>query len=261
MAAPLLAAIRGRLEDRRSFAAPAPAPLRLGPRPLPRPDPRAGVFETVLVVDGEPVALDLHLARLGRSAAALYGRALPASLARDVRAAGAVDGRARLRLDLKPDGRIAIELTALPRRRDPLRLRVVTVPGGLGAHKWADRRLVDALVAATAPDEPLVCDLDGQVLESTRANVFVVSPGGQLVTPPVEGRALAGTTRARLLRAASSAGLDVLVAPVDTDRLGRAEAVLLTGALHGVGVAVACDDRPLDPEPEALGRLRACLRG
>jgi para-aminobenzoate synthetase/4-amino-4-deoxychorismate lyase len=133
----------------------------------------------------------------------------------------------------------------------------VTVPGGLGAHKWADRRLIDALVAATAPDEPLVCDLDGHVLETTRANVLVVAANGGLVTPPVEGSALPGTTRARVLRAAHAAGIEVLVAPVGVEDLRRAEALLVTGALHGVAAAAACDGRPLDVEPEALAALRA----
>jgi para-aminobenzoate synthetase/4-amino-4-deoxychorismate lyase len=259
-AAPLLAAIGGALDAQAAAGSSAPVPLRLGPRPLPRPDPRAGVFETVLVVDGEPVALDLHLARLAASAVALYGRELPPSLTGEVRAACAgAGGRARLRLDLRPDGSTTIEVTALPARRADLRLRTVTVPGGLGVHKWADRRLVDALAAATAPDEPLVCDLDGNVLETTRANVVVVTADGTLVAPPVEARALPGTSRARVLHAARAAGLEVLVAPVDVDRLRRAEAILVTGALHGVAAAAACDDRPLDPEPEALARLRVGL--
>ncbi|MEA2256025.1 MAG: para-aminobenzoate synthetase / 4-amino-4-deoxychorismate lyase, partial [Solirubrobacteraceae bacterium] len=257
-AAPLLAAIGGQLDADAGSRSRAPVPLRLGPRPLPRPDPGAGVFETVLVVDGEPVALEAHLARLAGSAGALYGREPAPSLADEVRAACAgVRGRARLRLDLRPDGRSAIEVTALASGRGPLRLRTVTVPGGLGAHKWADRRLIDALAAATAPDEPLVCDLDGHVLETTRANVLVVAANGGLVTPPVEGSALPGTTRARVLRAAHAAGIEVLVAPVGVEDLRRAEALLVTGALHGVAAAAACDDRPLDVEPEALAALRA----
>ena len=39
----------------------------------PRPDPRAGVFETILVVEDRPVDLDAHLRRLGASVRALYG--------------------------------------------------------------------------------------------------------------------------------------------------------------------------------------------
>ena len=42
-------------------------PPRHAPRPIPRPDPAAGVFETLLVEHGHPIALDEHLARLAHS--------------------------------------------------------------------------------------------------------------------------------------------------------------------------------------------------
>ncbi|MEX2413240.1 MAG: aminotransferase class IV, partial [Thermoleophilaceae bacterium] len=44
----------------------------------PRPDPALGIFETLLVVDGEPIALDAHLARMSASARQLFGDAAEA---------------------------------------------------------------------------------------------------------------------------------------------------------------------------------------
>ena len=44
---------------------------------------------------------------------------------------------------------------------------------------------------------PLLVDLDGLVLEASRANV-VIREGDRLITPPLDGRILPGVTRAAL---------------------------------------------------------------
>jgi anthranilate/para-aminobenzoate synthase component I/branched-subunit amino acid aminotransferase/4-amino-4-deoxychorismate lyase len=259
-AAPLLRAIGARTAP--ATAAPPDAslaPRRLGPRPLPRPDPAAGVFETLRVRGGSPVALDAHLARLAASVRALYGRALPDGLAAEIRGAAAGAGDARLRVDAVPSrGRLApvIAVTALPRRAPTATLRTVTLPGGLGAHKWADRRALDALAAAVAPAEPLLVDLDGAVLESERGHLLLVEDGGVLVTPPCDGRILPGVTRARALRAARRSGLTVRVERVGRARLAAAREVWLCGALRGLQPVTACDGGRL---PEGDGRAGVAL--
>src|SRR4051794_30522634 len=57
-----------------------PAPTGLAPaldRGLRRPDPALGLIETLAVQDRQPVALELHLARLAASAAEVLGIAVP----------------------------------------------------------------------------------------------------------------------------------------------------------------------------------------
>jgi para-aminobenzoate synthetase / 4-amino-4-deoxychorismate lyase len=220
----------------RARAVRAPRPRRLGPRPTSRPDPAAGVFETLLVADGRPVALEQHLARLAASVAALYGAHLPGGLAEELRARAAQAGHARLRVDLRPR-RHGVEVTfacsALAPRRVPVQLCPVSVPGGLGAHKWSDRRLLDGL-AASVDGEPLLCDLDGLVLESWRASVFAVEPGPALLTPPVDGRILPGVTRTRVLRIALALGYELRFEPLALDRLAAAPETFVTGALGGI---------------------------
>ncbi len=266
-AGPLLAAIGARLAPPgRPAAEEAPPPRRLAPRPVARPDPRAGVFETLLAVDGRPVALELHLARLEASVRGLYGRPLPPGLGARLRAAGAERPDAgRLRLSVRPGpGRaleVAVVATRLPGSRPPVRLQRTTVPGGLGAHKWSDRRLLDALSEAVAPEQPVLCDLDGHVLETARANLFLVDADGALVTPPVAGRLLPGVTRTRVLAHARHLGLDVRIsASVTLGDLRRAGEVFVTGALGGVEVVASCDSHELDSGREVaelLGRALA----
>ncbi len=235
-ARPLLTAIGASLK--RATAPPdvsPPPPRRLGPVPVSRPDPSAGVFETLLVARGRPIALHEHLARLARSVRTLYGASLPAGLAADLltEAAGAGSARARMRVDFRTPAQIVVQLTDAPLRTGVTRLSVRTVPGGIGPHKWADRRLLAAL-AADAASEPLMCDLDGLVLETARANVFIVEPGGRIVTPPADGRILPGVTRALVIELARELGLPVDVEPIDLARLARAREMFLTGSLAGV---------------------------
>ena len=196
-----------------------------------RPDPALGVFDTLLVQDGRPVALERHLARLARSVGELYGAALPPTLAAGAQAAAsdaAALGRARLRIDADPDG--AVRITVSPARARPeqvLLLEPFALPGGLGNHKWSDRRLLDALTALHPGTVPLLVDTDGLVLEAGSANVWIVE-GGALITPPADGRILPGTTRAVLLADEPAAREE----PIDLVRLASADSVFLSSSIN-----------------------------
>jgi para-aminobenzoate synthetase/4-amino-4-deoxychorismate lyase len=242
-----LAAVGGRVEDPGAAARPSAGRAHL-PRALAlghRPDPRRGVFETVLAEDGQPVMLAAHLARLMASAQALYGLALDRSELADGAHEACADsrgGRARLRVQVDPDGAVSFETApagAAPASaaaggtvEEPLRLTPFLLPGGLGAHKWRDRRLLEAL-ASTAPGTvPLLVDTDGSVLEASFANVWIVERD-ELLTPPADGRLLPGVARSALLES------DPLASELafDLGRLGRAAAVFLTSSISGRSTA------------------------
>jgi para-aminobenzoate synthetase/4-amino-4-deoxychorismate lyase len=194
--------------------------------PVPRPDARAGVFATVLVEAGRPVALAAQLERLAASLAALYGLPAPDLTARAEAAARQL-GAGRLRIDAAPDG--AVELsTGPPPGDDPVVLWPWTLPGGLGPHKWRDRRLIDALTAASGGAVPLLVDADGLVLEAAWANVFARGADGVLRTPPADGRILPGIRRGALLAGGA------VEAQLTLDDLADAGELLLTSALRAV---------------------------
>jgi para-aminobenzoate synthetase/4-amino-4-deoxychorismate lyase len=225
-ARPLVAALGAELRPGplRGARLPAARALTGG---LERPDPALGLFETIAVRQGVPIDLDAHLARLRRSVETLFGETLPEGLAPRVREASR--GRdARLRIDLVPAAHgVDAGLTlrdAGPPAAAPARVVAVTLPGGLGEHKWRDRRLVEALEARHG-GLPLFVDADGSVLEASMANVWVVE-GDALVTPPADGRILPGVTRARALALPGARE-----EPIDLDRLEGADAVLLTSSI------------------------------
>ena len=198
---------------------PAPAALAHGRR---RPDSALGVFETLLVVDGEAQRLDAHFARLAGSLTELYGRALPGDLEARARSlARTTRGPARLRIDVVPSADAELSLAPAAQRELPIVLHTYTLPGGLGAHKWRDRTLVDALTQT-----PLLLDEDGTVLEAGWANVLI-RRGDALLRPRADGRILPGTT----LPPAEEADLTL-------DDLRRADEILVSSSIAGVVPAV-----------------------
>ena len=228
-ARPLLEAI-GALEATAPPTGAAPQPRRLSPLPAPRPDGRGGLLETIGVVDGAPVALDRHLERLRASMRALYGVELPAL---DDEISAALPGAGRLRLLADPDGTVRVE-SGPTAPTAPESFEPVTVAGGLGAHKWRDRRWLDALSAAVAPAQPLLVDLDGYVLEAANAAVLIVDAGGTLIAPPLDGRILPSVTRELALEQAHAAGTTILIRPVRLEELTAAREVILASAVRGI---------------------------
>jgi para-aminobenzoate synthetase/4-amino-4-deoxychorismate lyase len=209
-----------------------------GDRRFLRPRPAAGLFTSLLVTGGKTRGLADHVARLEASARELFGKDLPPALHDSLAAALAQNPAGRLRITVCPAGgplRALAEVVPLDRPPAQVSLRPAVIEGGLGTHKWLDRRLLADLSAAMAlrPGEQLLIeDACGDVLETDRANVFAVI-GGVLHTPPADGRLLPGVARAAVLRAASLAGLGVSETPISRARLLAASEVFVTNAVHG----------------------------
>jgi para-aminobenzoate synthetase/4-amino-4-deoxychorismate lyase len=232
------------------------------PRSL--PDPALGVFETLLVQAGRPLELDRHLERLQASAAALYPEsalgdlhALANELARGValgrlRLTVVPNGTGRLRTDVMA---ATVEASAVfPAWSRAVRLTGVRVDAGLGAHKWADRRLLAEAEYVGDGAVPLVLDADDGVLEASRANVFIVE-NGAIVTPPADGRILPGVTRRRVLEL-----VPVREDAVPLPRLFAADEVFLTGSVRGVEPVLAYERLRTWREGSVTARVADALR-
>jgi para-aminobenzoate synthetase / 4-amino-4-deoxychorismate lyase len=271
-ATPLLTAIGARLDV---SAAPEPA----GPGALNQltPRPSAGVFSSLSVTDGQTRGLADHLARLASSVRDLYGKDLPASLRADLAACLASGPTGRLRITVRPIGgplQATIEVVPLHGSSAPpppppeitatsaagapptpttpapapgaIALRPMTVAGGIGGHKWRDRRLLAELAiraGAAADEHVLITDETGEILETDKANVFAVIDD-VLLTPPADGRLLPGTTRAAIMRAARDHGIRVGQKPLTLDELASASEVFVGNAVAGVLPVTAIDGCP-----------------
>jgi para-aminobenzoate synthetase / 4-amino-4-deoxychorismate lyase len=257
-ARPVAEAAGGRLASKAPSRPSAPA-LRRPPFALTggasRPDPGSGIFTTMLVRDGAVVDLGAHLERLRSSVRELYGRGLQDDLPSRATAAARGHARARLRV-VVAGGPPEIELDPLPdvpAAAEPISLAPAVLPGGLGAHKWLDRRLLEELERRLGA-VPLLVDLDGDVLEAAHANVWV-REGTTLVTPPFDGRLLPGTVRARLL-AEPPPGHTPREEPVTLERAAAADELLLSSSLRGLHPGALAGGPAARPEPTLIPAFR-----
>ena len=206
----------------------------------PRPDPELGVFDTLLVRDREPVALSAHVARLADSVVRLYDVPVDRDALVDrIRKDAAVTRTARVRTSYAPSvGDWVIETLAIDEPAfEPSTLAVRRLPGGLGEHKWSDRRL---LADAGTADDLLLVDEAGLLLEAGRANVFVVLDD-LVVTPPLDDRILPGTTRARVLSLLHDHRIPAVERPVSIAELASAVEVFTTSSIRGVQPVGGCE--------------------
>jgi para-aminobenzoate synthetase / 4-amino-4-deoxychorismate lyase len=249
------------------------------------PDRASGVFETLLVLDGAPVELDAHLARLRASVRSLFGAEPPGEIVRRALEASAALPFGRLRLTVAPAAggasaagvtpaagvaasALVADVTAhsvdsaqlFPPWERAVALDPLTIAGGLGAHKWVDRRRLATAASVAGSDRlPLVLDEREEVLELSRANVFAVEDG-VLLTPAADGRILPGVGRARAIDIARALGVELREEPFDLSRLLAAGEAFVTGSVRGVEPVGTVGDAALAAPGEEARAVAAELR-
>jgi para-aminobenzoate synthetase/4-amino-4-deoxychorismate lyase len=252
-AVPLLTAVGGRTADAVTVTRDEPAPTA--------EQLAGGILETVLVVDGRPLRLEDHLARLDRSCRELYRHELPSDVAPGARRACATAGagRAVLRVVSTRDG-VRITCTRAADRPATSVARTITGRPGLWRHKWADRAYLSEVEAAAGGAVPVFVADDGSVLETSRGNVFVMTPGGTLVTPPLRDDLLPGVTRRALLDLAHDTGRSVELRAPSVDEL-VAGTPFWTSSLSLAVPILAVDGMPTGADEELVRGFAAALAG
>jgi para-aminobenzoate synthetase / 4-amino-4-deoxychorismate lyase len=150
--------------------------------------------------------LDEHLSRLAQSAA-FFCRAVSIEGVRQKlndSAAGLPSVPHRVRVQVPPSGEATLAWRELPGNRRPYRITLSTIPidskDRLLYHKTNDRSAYDrALAAAPGQDDVLLWNENGELTESTIANL-VVEKDGLLITPPLSCGVLPGVYRSYLLK-------------------------------------------------------------
>ena len=223
----------------------------------------------MLVVDGRPLELDAHMARLEASLGELFEAMAPAGARDDLLFKASNVSLGRLRLTVAPEngGDLVYEVavanvdraTVFPGWEHGVALRSVPAPEWAGCHKWADRSGLERLEASLDGAMPLLLGEGGAPLETSRANVFAVC-GGTLTTPPLDGRILPGIARARTIEIAGAMGIGLRERSVALTDLLDAEEMFLTGSVRGIEPVRSLDGVELEPRSNMTARLAAALR-
>ena len=246
--------------------------------PLVRPDDAGvtrgdGIFETTLVVGGQPRDLDEHLARLTRSAR-MTDLVVPgeADWQLGVKAViGAWTGGdmvLRMIATRGPDhGEPTCWVSAAPVADSAVRqrtdgVRVLLLDRGFSgpaaaASPWllAGAKTLSYAInmaalrhaAANDADDVIFVGSDGAILEAPTATV-VIARDRTLLTPPLEG-VLDGITVVRLIRAAQQAGWATAYQSLTAADLAGADGVWLASSVRLLAPVTRIDgaDRPVDP--------------
>jgi branched-chain amino acid aminotransferase len=166
-----------------------------------------GAFEVIRLYDGQPFALDDHIARLERSSASLrleFDRmALRAEIAALLAEAGPIDGQ--LRLIVTRGGRRIAATENIPVHAETTTVASITyqttiVLNGVKSLSYGGNMLATRLAKEQGADEALLVRPDGIVLEPPTSSIFWVAEGA-LRTTAIEEGVLASITRDRLLKA------------------------------------------------------------
>ncbi len=100
-------------------------------------------------------------------------------------------------------------------------------------------------------DNAVVCDSQGNVAEFASANLFLVTPQGQVVTPVANGTFLSGITRARVIALLKEQGIEVEQRSVRPQELDTASEIFNTGNYGKVTPCVRYEARTLPVGPIA----------
>jgi branched-chain amino acid aminotransferase len=215
-----------------------------------------GVFETLLVSDGQVFAIDRHLQRLTKSALGL-GLSAPdhsqvsLGIAQVLESNPKVDfGRMRVTLTSgsgplgsdRTSNDTTIVISLAEQSPWPESTTVLLVPwsrnehsplAGLKTTSYAENVFALAAAKAHGFSEAIFCDTSGRLCEGTGSNIFLVEDQ-QIFTPSEKSGLLRGITRDLVIEHARVAGLTVTERDVDPAELWSAQEVFITSSTRDI---------------------------
>ncbi|HRP52908.1 MAG TPA: aminotransferase class IV [Fluviicola sp.] len=222
-----------------------------------------GLFESIRVLNGKAINFNNHFSRLLEGAKALKMR-MPAYFTPDyfaqqleelIAACKITEGaRIRLSIDrfsgttyLPETNEVSYFIELYPIEQNLFGLNskgievdlyqdIRKVKNKLSNYKTKNG-LLYVLAAIEAKDKGLddllIINPDGQILESSNSNLFMVS-NGVLYTPSLSDGCLAGTMRMQVINLAIKNGLKVYECPILPSNLLVADEIFLTNAIKGI---------------------------
>lgn len=229
-----------------------------------------GAFETVLLFNGRPFALNRHLARLDASLSGLKLAASDHSRIKD-----AIE--AVLEHVTYEQGRIRITVTGghgpLGSGRYPGELSVIVATAelteiheralvevapwprnergalvGLKTISYAENAVALSYANARGADEAIFANLVGNLCEGSGSNVFVIIKD-EVLTPRLAAGCLAGITRGLVLEHSHAQERDIPIGDFHPDKIDEA---FLTSAIRGVEPIVKINGDDLVVGPHTL---------
>ena len=246
-----------------------------------------GLFETMLVIDGVPVFLSAHLARMRAGAAALGidvvldQKTIAAAIkklaatnlgARDKASArltltrgSGERGLSVLKASSSPTLLLTLSAYSAPPVGSPVALIISkhcrSERSISSAHKtlnYLDNVLARAEADANGAGDALMLNSAGRVACATAANFFIIRADGTVVTPPVSEGALPGIVRGILLSAGVSIGCNVNERAIELGDIDDS-LVFLTNSLSGIMPAsLPGKSSPLPNAQHVLECLQSC---
>jgi branched-chain amino acid aminotransferase len=225
-----------------------------------------GVFEVIRLYAGRPFALDEHLDRLERSAAAIELPVEREPFEEEIAALLSEFGEheAQLRLVVTRGGRRLAFTENLPARGETIRLATVTyspsvILNGVKSLSYAANMEATRIAQGKDADEAILVRPDGIVLEAPTSTIFWVSDGGVLLTPALDVGILQSITRDRIVRE-----LQVEEGAFQLEDLHGTHEAFLASTVREVQPVSAIDGRKLPACPgertsEAIGAFGSVL--
>lgn len=227
-----------------------------------------GLFETCAIRNGHVRLLERHLRRLndGLARLAIDFRDTDA-LRQELESLAQKTGEGVLKVIVTRGSsargyavpaharaRRIVYLSPLPRTPATLRLglcRTRLASGGSLAGLKHLNRLEQVLArievdAREDIDDGLMLDPEARVIETTNANLFVISDG-KLKTPSLARCGVAGVMRAVLLERLRESGAECEEVDITVAELQRADEVFVTNSLIGITPVLALEDRSWGP--------------